>query len=164
MYINLGKKDQFNFNTLKGYIAEVAEVSETEIPWSDLKDTFSLFEVRTSSYDKVLEAMNNGVKYRGRTVRVESRGNKDEGIGRVRMRSNKTYSGGYENRSGGGGRDRDRGGDSNRNRGDRGERGGYGRSRNERASGGGERVSEGASSSRGGGWKFNDGGGRKRRS
>ena len=165
MYINLGKKDQFNFNTLKTFIAESAEVSETEIPWSDLKDTFSLFEVRTSSYDKVLDAMNNGVKYRGRTVRVESRGNKDEGIGRVRMRSNKTYSGGYENRSGGSGRDR--GGDANRNRGERGERGGYSGRRNERSSGG-ARVSEGStsssSSSRGGGWKFNDGGGRKSRS
>jgi ATP-dependent RNA helicase DeaD len=167
MYINLGKKDQFTFNTLKTFIAESAEVSETEIPWSDLKDTFSLFEVRTSSYDKVLDAMNNGVKYRGRTVRVESRGNKDEGIGRVRMRSNKTYSGGYENRSGGSGRDR--GGDANRNRGERGERGGYSGRRNERSSGG-ARVSEGStsssssSSSRGGGWKFNDSGARKSRS
>ncbi|MEY3834892.1 MAG: hypothetical protein RI989_320, partial [Bacteroidota bacterium] len=48
MYINVGKKDQFTFNTLKGYIAETANVSEQEIPWSDLKDTFSLFEVRTA--------------------------------------------------------------------------------------------------------------------
>lgn len=160
MYINLGKKDQFNFNTLKGFIAETAGVSETDIPWSDLKDTFSLFEVRTSSYDKVLEVMNNGVKYRGRTVRVESRGNKDEGIGRVRMRSNKTYSGGYENKSGGG-RDRgaSRGGDFSKSRNDRGERGGYGR-RNERTA---EGAGASASSSRSGGWKFNDGGDRKRR-
>jgi ATP-dependent RNA helicase DeaD len=89
MYINLGKKDQFNFNTLKGYIAETAGVPEHDVPWTDLKDTFSLFEVRTASYEKVMEAFQRGMKYRGRTIRVESRGNKEAGIGRVRMRSDK---------------------------------------------------------------------------
>lgn len=162
MYINLGKKDQFNFNTLKGYIAETANVSEQEIPWSDLKDTFSLFEVRTASYDKVLEVFNSGIKYRGRTIRVESRGNQEAGIGRVRMRSNKSYSGGYENR---GGNERSSGG--NRDRGPR--TGGSDRSASERSSGGGERRSSGerssagSSSGRSGGWKFKEGGAKKKK-
>lgn len=168
MYINLGKKDQFNFNTLKGYIAETANISEQEIPWSDLKDTFSLFEVRTASYDKVLEVFNSGVKYRGRTIRVESRGNQEAGIGRVRMRGNKSYSGGYENRGGG---ERSSGGGYNRDRGPR--TGGSDRSASERSSGGGERrsggersstgSSAGSSSGRAGGWKFKEGGAKKKK-
>lgn len=168
MYINLGKKDQFNFNTLKGYIAETANISEQEIPWSDLKDTFSLFEVRTASYDKVLEIFNSGVKYRGRTIRVESRGNQEAGIGRVRMRGNKSYSGGYENRGGG---ERSSGGGYNRDRGPR--TGGSDRSASERSSGGGERRSSGersstgssagSSSGRAGGWKFKESGAKKKK-
>jgi ATP-dependent RNA helicase DeaD len=176
MYINVGKKDQFTFNTLKTYIAEATGVSEQEIPWSDLKDTFSLFEVRTASYDKVLEVFNSGVKYRGRTIRVESRGNQEAGIGRVRHRGNKSYSGGYENRGGGerssGGGDRNSGGGYNRDRGPR--TGGSDRSASERSSGGGERRSSGgdrsstgssagSSSGRAGGWKFKEGGAKKKK-
>jgi ATP-dependent RNA helicase DeaD len=141
MYINLGKKDQFNFNTLKGYIAETAGVPEHDVPWTDLKDTFSLFEVRTASYDKVMEVFQRGMKYRGRTIRVESRGNKEEGIGRVRVRSDRfsrdrnSSGGGYERRSGNDNRDRR----DSRDGGDR------------------------RDSNRGGGWKFNDGGGAKKK-
>ena len=169
MYINVGKKDQFTFNTLKTYIAEATGVSEQEIPWSDLKDTFSLFEVRTASYDKVLEVFNAGVKYRGRSIRVESRGNQEAGIGRVRMRGNKSYSGGYENRgsserSSGGG-ERSSGGGYNRDRGPR--TGGSDRSTSERSSAGGERSSggssAGSSSGRAGGWKFKEGGAKKKK-
>ena len=171
MYINVGKKDQFTFNTLKTYIAEATGVSEQEIPWSDLKDTFSLFEVRTASYDKVLEVFNAGVKYRGRSIRVESRGNQEAGIGRVRMRGNKSYSGGYENRGGSGGGERSSGGGYNRDRGPR--TGGSDRSASERSSGGGERRSSGersstgssagSSSGRAGGWKFKEGGAKKKK-
>jgi len=176
MYINVGKKDQFTFNTLKTYIAEATGVSEQEIPWSDLKDTFSLFEVRTASYDKVLEVFNAGVKYRGRSIRVESRGNQEAGIGRVRMRGNKSYSGGYENRGSGerssGGGERSSGGGYNRDRGPR--TGGSDRSASERSSGGGERRSSGgersstgssagSSSGRAGGWKFKEGGAKKKK-
>lgn len=144
MYINLGKKDQFNFNTLKGYIAETAGVPEHDVPWTDLKDTFSLFEVRTASYDKVMEVFQRGMKYRGRTIRVESRGNKEEGIGRVRTRSDRFSR--DRNSSGGGGYERRSSGGDNRDR-------------RESRDGGGDRRD----SNRGGGWKFNDGAGAKKK-
>lgn len=113
MYMNIGELDGFDNNTLKEFIAENAEINAQEITWTDLKNTFSLIEVRSEVVDKIVEAI-HGAQYRGRTVRVESRGNRDAGIPRTRLRGDRDGDrGGYRggDRGGdGGGRDRERGG------------------------------------------------------
>lgn len=88
LYMNIGQMDGFDFNSLKAFIAENAGISFHEVTWTDVKHTFSLVEVRTESAPKVLNAL-HGSNYRGRTVRVESRGNKEAGIPRTRLRSDK---------------------------------------------------------------------------
>lgn len=109
LYVNLGQIDELNFGSLKQFIAETAQVSEHDVTWADLKNTFSLVEVRSHIVDQVMDAFKN-INYRGRRVRMESRGNKEAGIPRTRLRSDR---GGDRSRGGysGGGRDRDRGGE-----------------------------------------------------
>lgn len=88
MYINVGQIDGFDNTSMKEFIAENAEISVQDITWTDLKNTFSLLEVRTEVMDKIIESI-HGAQYQGRTVRVESRGNRDAGIPRTRLRSDK---------------------------------------------------------------------------
>lgn len=126
MYINVGQMDGFDFNSLKDFIAENAEIKNTDVTWTDVKNTFSLIEVRTEVMEKIIGAI-HGAQYRGRTVRVESRGNRDAGIPRTRLRSEGRRDGG---RGFGGGRSFDGG---NRNHDGGGRKGFGGRS------GGGDR-------------------------
>jgi len=107
VYMNIGQLDGFDFNTLKEFIAENADIKLADITWTDVKNTFSLIEVRNEVMDKIIETI-HGAQYRGRTVRVESRGNRDAGIARTRLRSDRKRGGG----------------DFGGNRGDRGDRGG----------------------------------------
>lgn len=93
VYMNIGQLDGFDFNTLKEFIAENAEIKLTDITWTDVKNTFSLIEVRNEVMDKIIETI-HGAQYRGRTVRVESRGNRDAGIARTRLRSDRNRGGG----------------------------------------------------------------------
>jgi hypothetical protein len=58
-----------------------------------LKNTFSLIEVKNEVVEKIMETI-HGAQYRGRTVRVESRGNRDAGIPRTRFRGDKRQGGG----------------------------------------------------------------------
>jgi len=103
MYMNVGQMDGFDFQSLKEFIAENAEIRVEDITWTDLKNTFSLIEVRTEVSDKITESM-HGAVYQGRTVRVESRGNRDAGIPRTRLRKDKGGDfGGKGKRSFGGG-------------------------------------------------------------
>jgi ATP-dependent RNA helicase DeaD len=110
MYMNIGGIDGFDQDTLKEFIAENAEISVQDITWTDLKNTFSLIEVRSEVMDKIIETI-HGAQYRGRTVRVESRGNRDAGIPRTRLRSDRR-SGGDRGDRGGGSFRNDRGGNS----------------------------------------------------
>lgn len=91
LYVNLGMIDEFNFGSLKQFISETAGISEHDVTWADLKNTFSLIEVRSNVVDTILERFQN-VSYRGRQVRMESRGNKEAGIPRTRLRSDKRKS------------------------------------------------------------------------
>lgn len=147
LYINLGEIDDLNFATMKQYIAEVASISEADITWTDLKNTFSLIEVRIGVLDQVMEAFKVGIKFRGRPVRLESRGNSDAGIPRTRSRSDR---GGHGYGGGGrgnykGDRGNDRGGNSGSNGG--GDRGGRRREFSDSGSsgGGGRRSTSGFS-------------------
>jgi ATP-dependent RNA helicase DeaD len=94
LYMNIGGIDGFDFNTIKEFVSENAEIAIADITWTDIKNTFSLIEVKNEAVDKIMEAI-HGAQYRGRTVRVESRGNRDAGIPRTRFRG--------DNRQGGGG-------------------------------------------------------------
>lgn len=98
LYMNIGQLDGFDFNNIKDFIAENGNVRGTDITWADVKNTFSLIEVRTEVAEAVTQAI-HGAVYRGRTVRVESRGNKEAGIARTRLRGDRDFQGG-----GGGGK------------------------------------------------------------
>lgn len=102
LYMNIGGIDGFDLNTIKEFIAENAEINIADITWTDIKNTFSLVEVKTESVEKIMEAI-HGAQYRGRTVRVESRGNRDAGIPRTRFRGDKRQGGGGGYSGGGGG-------------------------------------------------------------
>jgi ATP-dependent RNA helicase DeaD len=102
LYMNIGGIDGFDLNTIKEFIAENAEINIADITWTDIKNTFSLVEVKTESVEKIMEAI-HGAQYRGRTVRVESRGNRDAGIPRTRFRGDKRQGGGDRYNGGGGG-------------------------------------------------------------
>jgi len=93
LYMNIGGIDGFDFNTIKEFIAENAEINAADITWTDLKNTFSLIEVKNEVVEKIMETI-HGAQYRGRTVRVESRGNRDAGIPRTRFRGDKRQGGG----------------------------------------------------------------------
>ncbi len=98
MYMNIGQMDGFDNESMKEFVAENAQISIQDITWTDLKNTFSLIEVRNEVMDKIVDAI-HGAQYRGRTVRVESRGNRDAGIPRTRLRGE----GDRNSRDGGGG-------------------------------------------------------------
>ncbi|MDZ4750452.1 MAG: DEAD/DEAH box helicase [Flavobacteriales bacterium] len=91
IYVNLGKIDGFDFGNLKQFFSEKANISAHDVTWTDVKNTFSLVEVRVEVLDKVISAI-NGTKYNGRSVTVESRGNRDAGIPRTRSRGERSRS------------------------------------------------------------------------
>lgn len=105
LYMNIGGIDGFDFNTIKEFIAENAEINIADITWTDLKNTFSLIEVKNEVVEKIMETI-HGAQYRGRTVRVESRGNRDAGIPRTRFRGDKRQGGGGFHKGKEGGFDR----------------------------------------------------------
>jgi ATP-dependent RNA helicase DeaD len=107
LYMNIGGIDGFDFNTIKEFIAENAEINTSDITWTDLKNTFSLIEVKNEVVDKIMESI-HGAQYRGRTVRVESRGNRDAGIPRTRFRSERRQGGGGFHKGKEGGFDRNK--------------------------------------------------------
>ncbi len=119
LFASLGELDEFDKTSLKEYISQTAGISIEEIPWVDVKKSFSFVEVKTEVLDKVMSAFKE-TSYKGRPVRMESRGNREEGIPRERNRKRSDRGGGGGDRGGryrggerrfgvgGGGRDRDR--------------------------------------------------------
>lgn len=134
-FINVGKKDGFDWMKLKDYLKEVLELEKDDVFKVDVKDSFSFFNTETKEQEKVFEVFKD-MNYNGRNVNVEI--TEDKGRSRNRGR------GGDRRRSGGSG-DRKR---SDRRRSDR--RSGSGDFGN-RKSNRGERRSSGDStrSSRG---------------
>lgn len=123
LYMNIGQLEGFDFNSIKDFIAQAAGIDSKQVEWAEVKNTFSLIEVRTEVYEKVMQAL-HGSTYKKRTIRIESRGSKENDIPRTRLRSDK---------GGGGGGRRDFG----RDRGDRNDRGGQGGKRSFNKSSGG---------------------------
>jgi ATP-dependent RNA helicase DeaD len=154
LFLSLGKMDGFGNESLKQYLSETTQVPLADLSWTDVKNSFSFIEVKEEMKDQLMKGL-EGETYRGRPVKIENRGNREEGIPRERGRS---YGGG---RSGGG---RSGGSDKRFEKGwgsDGGSRGG-----DRRSSGGGDRRSSGGFERRssGGGDRKSGGGGFERRS
>jgi len=135
IFASMGELDEFDKTSLKSYIVTTAGIPEDSITWVDVKKSFSFVEVKTEVVDKVMAAFKEQ-SYRGRPVRLEMRGNREDGVPRERFRKRTEGGPSKEWGSGEGRRDRgDRGGDRG------GERrrfgGGGGRSSDRRGSSGG---------------------------
>ncbi|WP_299116548.1 DEAD/DEAH box helicase [uncultured Winogradskyella sp.] len=106
-FINVGRKDGFDWMKLKDFLKEVLELGRDDVFKVDVKDSFSFFNTEKTLQEKVL-AFFTDYKHDGRFVNVEVSENRG--------------------RSGGGRRDRGRGKDDRRS-------GGRGRRRDEKPRG-----------------------------
>jgi ATP-dependent RNA helicase DeaD len=100
-FINVGRKDGYDWMSLKDFLKEVLELGRDDVFKVDVKDSFSFFNTEKENEEKVL-AFFTDFKYNGRFVNVEVSENKG--------------------RSGGGRRDRNRSGKrkgNDKSRGDR---------------------------------------------
>jgi len=117
-FINVGRKDGYDWMSLKDFLKEVLELGKDDVFKVDCKESFSFFNTEKALEEKVL-AFFTDFKHNGRFVNVEVSENK------------------------GGGRNRNRGGDRrcscsvDRSRSDR-RSGGGDRRRSDRRSGGGD--------------------------
>ena len=121
-FINVGKKDGYDWMSLKDFLKEILELGRDDVFKVDVKDSFSFFNTEKGLQEKVL-AFFNDYKHNGRFVNVEVSEDKGRGTSR-----NKRRSGGGGRRSGGSDfkprGERRSGGDfkSSGSRGDRGDR------------------------------------------
>ena len=117
-FINVGRKDGYDWMSLKDFLKEVLELGKDDVFKVDCKESFSFFNTEKALEEKVL-AFFTDFKHNGRFVNVEVSENK----------------GGGRNRNRGG--DRRRSGSGDRSRSDR-RSGGGDRRRSDRRSGGGD--------------------------
>ena len=114
------------------------------LTWVDIKNSFSFIEVKNEMKEQLMNGL-NGQTYRGRPVKIENRGNREDGVPRERNRgysSDRRGSGGDKRfEKGWGSSSGDRGGDR-RSSGGGDRRGGGGFDRRS-SGGGGERRSSG---------------------
>lgn len=103
-FINVGRKDGFDWMSLKDFLKERIELGRDDVFKVDVKDSFSFFNTETSQKEKVFSVFED-FSHNGRPVNVEI--TEDKGRNRNRGR---------------GGRRRDGGGDRRRNDRPRGER------------------------------------------
>ena len=96
-FINVGRKDGYDWMTLKDFLKEVLELGRDDVFKVDVKDSFSFFNTEKSLEEKVL-AFFTDFKYNGRFVNVEVSENR--GGGRQRNRGGKRRDGGGKRRSG----------------------------------------------------------------
>jgi ATP-dependent RNA helicase DeaD len=90
-FINVGKKDGYDWMSLKDFLREVLELGRDDVFKVDVKDSFSFFNTETTNMTKVLEFFTD-FKYNGRFVNVEITENKgrdrNRNRGGKRRRSN----------------------------------------------------------------------------
>jgi len=121
-FINVGRKDGYDWMSLKDFLKDVLELGRDDVYKVDVKESFSFFNTDKETQQKVLDFFTD-FKHNGRFVNVEV--SEDKGPSRNRGRGG---SGGRrdDRRGGGGGRRRDdrRGGGERRSspRGDSGSR------------------------------------------
>ena len=80
-FINVGKKDGFDWMSLKDFLKEVLGLGQDDVFKVEAKDTFSFFNTEKELQEKVLGFFTD-YKYNGRFVNVEVSENKRRGGGR----------------------------------------------------------------------------------
>ncbi|MCL4156892.1 UNVERIFIED_CONTAM: hypothetical protein GTU68_032932 [Idotea baltica] len=103
-FINVGRKDGFDWMKLKDFLKEQLELGRDDVFKVDVKESFSFFNTEKELQEKVL-AFFTDFKHEGRFVNVEVSENKGRSGGGRRDRGRGR--GGNDRRSGGGGRRRD---------------------------------------------------------
>ncbi|WP_412985825.1 DEAD/DEAH box helicase [Pontimicrobium sp. IMCC45349] len=134
-FINVGRKDGYDWMSLKDFLKEMLDLGRDDVFKVDVKDSFSFFNTETAIKEKVL-AFFTDFKHNGRFVNVEvtenkgrdrNRGRRRDGGGRRREGGRRSDRPRGERRDGGGrrsegGRRSDRRSSDSRNRNDRPER------------------------------------------
>ncbi|GFZ76982.1 DEAD/DEAH box helicase [Aquaticitalea lipolytica] len=123
-FINVGKKDGFDWMKLKDFLKEILELGRDDVFKVDVKESFSFFNAEKELQEKIL-AFFTDFKHEGRFVNVEISEDKGRGTSRNKRRS----------------------GGGDRSRGER-RSGGDFKPRGERRTGGSDRRSSGESRSR----------------
>lgn len=82
-FINVGRKDGYDWMSLKDFLKEVLELGRDDVFKVDVKDSFSFFNTEKENEKKVLDFFTD-FKYNGRFVNVEV--STDRGGGRNRNR------------------------------------------------------------------------------
>jgi ATP-dependent RNA helicase DeaD len=123
-FINVGKKDGFDWMKLKDFLKDILDLGRDDVFKVDVKESFSFFNTEKELQEKIL-AFFTDFKHEGRFVNVEISEDKGRGTSRSKRRS----------------------GGSDRSRGER-RSGGDFKPRGERRSGGSDRRSSGESRSR----------------
>jgi len=87
-FINVGKKDGFDWMSLKDFLKEVLELGRDDVFKVETKDTFSFFNTENEHQQKVLDFFTD-YKYNGRFVNVEVSENRKGGRRRDGRRGGK---------------------------------------------------------------------------
>lgn len=130
-FINLGQKDGLQWQDLKDFVKEVADLGRNDVAHAESKGSFGFFSVKGDLAEKVQEAF-EGVTFEGRRVSIEVANKSGGGGGRGRSKGGKRDFGGKRDRRDGGGFD---GGRSGRGDNKKYQQGGF--------AGGGKRRSKG---------------------
>ena len=77
-FINIGKKDGFDWMSLKDFLRDSLELGQDDIFKVDVKDSFSFFNAETNNLAKILEFFKD-YEINGRFVNVEITDNKERG-------------------------------------------------------------------------------------
>ena len=80
-FINIGKKDGYDWMSMKDFLREALELSQDDVFKVDVKDSFSFFNTETVHMPKVLEFFSE-YKQNGRYINVELTEQKDRHVGR----------------------------------------------------------------------------------
>lgn len=96
-FINVGRKDGYDWMKLKDFLKEVLELGRDDVFKVDVKESFSFFNTEKGIQEKVL-AFFTDFKHNGRFVNVEVSEDKGRGTSRNKRRSS---GGGSGRRSGG---------------------------------------------------------------
>ncbi|WP_242087391.1 DEAD/DEAH box helicase [Aestuariivivens sediminis] len=85
-FINVGKKDGFDWMSLKDFLREILELGKEDVFKVETKDSFSFFNTENAVKDKVLNFFTD-FKYNGRFVNVEVSENRGNSKRRDRKRN-----------------------------------------------------------------------------
>ncbi|MGC6430937.1 MAG: DEAD/DEAH box helicase [Jejuia sp.] len=87
-FINVGKKDGFDWMSLKDFLREVLELGKDDVFKVEAKDTFSFFNTEKELQEKILSFFTD-FKYNGRFVNVEISENRGRNRKRGKSRDRK---------------------------------------------------------------------------